>query len=125
VATYAEDSAPAYTRYLGVGQSIIDMICTPPLNKGASVVRRSDFAGLILGRWRRPNFVSLSEDGGIWRIGFGPGNVPTRIRFGNPNNDYPNILGGQLREFSLPVPYRTTALPFDSPLARSRWWQQK
>lgn len=122
MATYAEDSAPAFTRYSGPAQTIVNMICVPPLDKGSSVVRRSDFAGLVLGRWRRPNFVSLSEDGAQWLVAFGIGNHPTRVRFGNPNNDYPNIVGGQLRLFSLPIPYGTTAPPFDSPLPRSTLW---
>lgn len=116
------DSGLDYCKYFGPGQTIVEGVMVPVTTFGVAVIRPVDFGGLVAGRWRNPNFANLSADGALFRIGFGPGNTPTRIRFGNPNDDYPNLEGGQWREFNVPVPFGTIVTPLTAEIVPATWY---
>lgn len=96
----------------GLGLVVAGLL-VPILPLPLPVPRTMDFAGRVRGRWRNPNFVQLSSDGALFRIGFGPGNRPDRIRFGNPQDNYGIHTAGQWREFNVPVPFGSNQVPLD------------
>jgi hypothetical protein len=99
------DSCVVATRFQAFGFPQIQCYIRPVPQAITHTRREFDWAYLEAGQWRNITFVLANDPSTIVLLGVAGASSPERVRFGNPTDDWPNRVGGQLRMFNVPVPF--------------------